>query len=282
MSGQFFRLSFAFLVWVQFGLMDSWLHRNSSLLGAPIAFYQEKSGKSEQKKSKRSATDDKPQSDEEQNSESLLFSSDFESGLNQWEFSDPKAWKLDRILGSNEPMIRQFMKASNYSPKHRSPLHQAILKDHQFGSFELTVIVRSTHESYGHRDACLFFGYQNPNQFYYVHLGQATDPHCNQIFIVNHADRTKITLTTNEGTPWDEDWHQVRIVRYVESGKIEVYFDDQTKPTMTAEDKTFAEGRIGIGSFDDTADWMKLRVRKLADASADAPQAGIGAAVDGQ
>jgi hypothetical protein len=37
----------------------------------------------------------------------------------------------------------------------------------------------------------------------------------------------------------------------VESGNIEVFFDDMTKPSMTAEDKTSQWGRIGVGSFDD-------------------------------
>lgn len=259
MSVPFLKFGFAVLIWGQVGLQEC----GSVSFATPLAAGCQESEKQDSKEGAISSD----KSEQEPDSEMLLYSNDFESGLNDWEFSDAKAWKLDHISGSNEPMVRQFVKASDYKPKHRSPLHQAILKDRLFGSFELTVDVRSTHPSYGHRDACLFFGYQNPKQFYYIHLGQATDPHCNQIFIVNNADRTKITLTTNEGTKWDENWHQVRIIRNSESGKIEVYFDDHTKPAMTADDKTFAEGRIGIGSFDDTADWAKLRVRKLEPAA---------------
>ena len=110
-------------------------------------------------------------------------------------------------------------------------------------------------ENYNHRDACLFFGYQSPTQFYYVHLGKKTDPHANQIFIVNNAARTKISLTTTPGTAWDEKWHNVRIKRDVKSGDIQVFFDDMEKPVMTANDKTFTWGQVGLGSFDDTADW---------------------------
>ncbi len=30
---------------------------------------------------------------------------------------------------------------------------------------------------------------------------------------------------------------------------------------MTATDKTFSAGRVGVGSFDDTADWTDVTVR---------------------
>ena len=33
------------------------------------------------------------------------------------------------------------------------------------------------------------------------------------------------------------------------------------KPVMTAKDKTFAWGRIGIGTFDDTSDWDDIELR---------------------
>jgi hypothetical protein len=38
-----------------------------------------------------------------------------------------------------------------------------------------------------------------------------------------------------------------------------------TKPAMTAKDKTFASGQVGLGSFDDTSDWddFALRGRKV-------------------
>jgi hypothetical protein len=43
-------------------------------------------------------------------------------------------------------------------------------------------------------------------------------------------------------------------------GRIEVYFDDMKTPIMTARDKTFTWGQVGVGSFDDTGDWADLKV----------------------
>ena len=137
----------------------------------------------------------------------------------------------------------------------------SLLKDVAVSDMVLTAKVHSTHPDYGHRDAVIVFGYQDPAHFYYVHLGKQADDHANQIFIVNDAARVKISLTSTSGTNWDDNWHTVKIVRKVEDGTIEIYFDDMNKPVMTAKDKTFAWGRIGVGTFDDTSDWDDIVIR---------------------
>ena len=193
----------------------------------------------------------------------LVYEDGFEKGAEHWQPTDDKAWKVAEADGNH--VYSQFVKQSQYEPPHRSPYNISLLKDVRVGDFELNVKVLSTHEDYGHRDVCLVFGYQDPAHYYYVHLGKQADDHANQIFIVNDAPRTKISLTSTEGTPWDDKWHHVRIVRRADDGTIEVYFDDMTKPAMTAKDKTFASGQVGLGSFDDTSDWddFALRGRKV-------------------
>jgi hypothetical protein len=52
----------------------------------------------------------------------------------------------------------------------------------------------------------------------------------------------------------------VKLVRDSVKGTIEIYFDDMKTPHMTAIDKTFGKGRIGIGSFDDMNDFDDVRV----------------------
>ncbi len=136
-----------------------------------------------------------------------------------------------------------------------------MLKDVVVGDFVLEARVQSTVEDYGHRSMVIVFGYQDPAHFYYVHFGKKTDDHANQIFIVNDAPRVKISTKTTPGTPWDDDWHQVKIVRNVDNGQIDVYFDDMQSPVMTAVDKTFAWGQIGIGAFDDLGNFDDIDLR---------------------
>lgn len=189
----------------------------------------------------------------------IVYEDNFEKGAAPWQPTDPNAWKIERT--ERGQVYSQFKKKSNYKPPHRSPYNLSLLKDIHVGDFELTVKVLSTHPDYGHRDVCLPFGYQDPAHFYYVHLGKKADDHANQIFIVNDAARRKISLTTTPGTDWDDQWHTVRIVRRTSDGTIEIYFDDMKNPVMTANDKTFLWGRVGVGSFDDTSDWDDVQLR---------------------
>lgn len=188
----------------------------------------------------------------------LVFSDDFEDGAERWQPTDAAAWKIQKT--DRGQVYSQFKKRSNYKPPHRSPYNIALVKELNVSDFVLDVQVRSTHPDYGHRDVCLFFGYQDPAHFYYVHLGKKADDHANQIFIVNNAPRTKISTKTTPGTDWDDAWHHVRIVRGAGDGKIEIYFDDMKSPVMTATDKNFTWGRVGVGSFDDTSAWDDFKL----------------------
>lgn len=197
----------------------------------------------------------------------LLVSEDFERGADRWQPTDPAAWK---ILETSQGKVYSQFRKSAYEPPHRSPFNIALLKDVVVGDFVLEARVRSTARDYNHRDVCVIFGYQDPAHFYYSHLGRKTDDHANQIFIVNGAPRRKISSRTTEGTPWTDDWHRVRVVRRAADGRIEVYFDDFSRPAQVAEDRTFTWGKVGLGTFDDTADWDDVVLR---GARADAPPA---------
>jgi hypothetical protein len=189
----------------------------------------------------------------------VRYETRFESGADDWRPTDPNAWKIKKT-DDGGTVYSQFEKRSKYEPPFRSPYNISLLEGHSVGDVVLEAKVRSTHPDYGHRDVCLVFGYQDPSHFYYVHLGKQADDHANQIFIVNEAPRTKISLTSTDGTNWDDEWHHVKVVRRVSDGAIEVFFDNMEKPVMTARDKTFAWGRIGIGTFDDTSDWAWIKL----------------------
>jgi hypothetical protein len=189
----------------------------------------------------------------------LIFHDDFETGdpLTRWEPAEPKAWKW--IEQNANHVWSQFQHLETKTPV-RSPFNRAVAKDVVVGSCVLDVRLQSTARDYPHRSLCLFFGYQDPAHMYYVHLGQKTDEHANQIFIVNNEPRKKISTRTTDGTSWDDKWHHARVVRDADNGKIEVYFDDMNVPVMTAADKTFTWGQVGIGSFDDTGNFDDVLV----------------------
>ncbi|QDU12159.1 hypothetical protein [Gimesia aquarii] len=187
----------------------------------------------------------------------LLFHENFEAGNSKhWEPTDDKAWKI--IHQGDNHAFSLIKKKSNYEPPVRSPYNRALLKNISVSDFIFDVKLQSTIPDYGHRSLCLFFGYQDDAHFYYVHFGKKMDDHANQIFIVNNKPRTKISTKTTPGTNWDDEWHHARVVRNTESGSIKIYFDNMKEPVMTANDKTFLSGRVGIGSFDDTGNFDEI------------------------
>ena len=194
----------------------------------------------------------------------LVCEDDFEEGSAKWQPTDAKAW---RIAETDRGKVYNQFKNSDYRPPHRSPYNIALLKDVTVGDFVLTAKVQSTNGGAGaHQDMCLFFNYQDPAHFYYVHLGKIPDQNSSQIMIVNDAPRVMITKSKSPGIPWDDKWHDVKVVRRTTDGAIEIHFDDMNKPVMTAVDKTFTWGQVGIGSFDDNGNWddFKLHGVKVA------------------
>lgn len=189
----------------------------------------------------------------------LMFEADFEDGsLDEWQATDPSAWRIEEEPDGGK--VLALFRESNYQPEVRSPFNINLIKGIEIGSFILELKLKSTTEDYNHRDLCLFFGYQDPSHFYYVHLGKTADPHANSIFIVDGEPRVSIATTRSDGTDWDEKWHRVRLVRDLKKGTIEVYFDDMNQSIMTAKHDRFASGRIGVGSFDDTGQFDDIRL----------------------
>ena len=191
----------------------------------------------------------------------VLFEEDFEKGRDRWEATDETSWTHRKVDGNHVFGINR--RSSKYNPKVRSPHHIALIKGVEVADFVLTFRVMSTKDTGGHRDCCIFFNWQDPQNFYYIHCGASPDPRSGQVMIVKNAPRTPLTKNKNK-TPWkNETWHQVKVVRDSRSGKIEIFFDDMKKPHMSVVDKTFGKGRIGLGSFDDMNDFDDIKLVEL-------------------
>ncbi len=192
----------------------------------------------------------------------LVFQEDFHdpASLSRFVFSSPANWQ--RIQVGERFALEHTDAGSAYQPAYRSPHNIALIAAHQFGSFALEFDAQQTGREYGHRDACVFFNFVDPTHYYYTHIATHSDPHAHQIFTVNDAPRTKITLAGTEGFDWGpvDSWHHVRILRDLDAGTIQVYVDNMETPIMQAKDQTHGWGYVGFGSFDDTGRVTNIRV----------------------
>jgi hypothetical protein len=172
-------------------------------------------------------------------------------GLSEWDIDGSGHW---RMAGN----VLQLFTAGVPSGPIRKPAAMAILKSAPVGNFTLDVELRSTAPvDLDVRDVLLIFAYQSPTRFYYVHLSKRTDAVHNGIFVVNDADRKRLDPPTSVGRLVDQAWRRVRLTRET-AGPIRVFFDGETTPALSARDMTLQSGRVGVGSFDETAEFRAL------------------------
>lgn len=201
----------------------------------------------------------------------LLYSQAFDDAdsLKDFEFSDPKQWRWTRRDGDG---CLEALPKGTYRPKLRSPFVIALLRGHVFGDFILEADLMQTSREYGHRDMCVFFGFAGIARYYYAHLGTKHDKTSHNVLIVNDKPRKALPVKATPGIDWGKgQWHRVRLVRRAAEGTIEIYFDDMQKPVLTAGDKTFPAGRIGVGTFDDCGLVDNLRLWGPEAEKADTP-----------
>ena len=105
------------------------------------------------------------------------------------------------------------------------------------------------------RDLCIFFHYQDPTHFYYVHFAASSDERHNIIGLVNGADRIKINVEPAGSSVFrltDKEWHTFKVSYDAETGSMLAFLDDMDTPIVTAQGSVLGHGLVGIGSYDDT------------------------------
>ncbi len=177
-------------------------------------------------------------------------------GLSKWKLDGTGSWKI-----SNGELI--LYKAGTPSGTIRRPSALAILKTEPYKNVSIEADIKSTADtSVIRRDIDFIIDYNSPEEFYYIHLAGITDDVHNGIFIVNNADRKRID--SGNGTPQltDRKWHHVEVIRNGVNGSIKVFVDNSNQPVLEANDLTFKQGQIGVGSFDDTGKFKNIMVQE--------------------
>jgi hypothetical protein len=192
----------------------------------------------------------------------LLVRCDFESGSAEgWQPKDPDGW---RVVDDGRSKIYELA-APGAQGGVRAPTSWSLWEGHDVASFEFSGRVRChTDPATAVRDMCVFFHFQDPTHFYYVHFAGTSDGVHNIIGLVNAADRVKINAEPAGGSVFrltDREWHAFKVVCDAATGDIRAYLDDMTAPILTARDRTLGHGLVGVGSFDDTGAFDDLMLR---------------------
>ena len=191
----------------------------------------------------------------------LLAQWDFEEGSAEgWRPNDPAHW---RVVAKNGTMVYELT-APGEQGKIRAPTSWSLWTGHDMTSFEFSGRMRCYADpANDKRDMCVFFHFQDPTHFYFVHFSASSDEAHNIIGLVNGADRVKINAEPAGASAFrmtDVEWHEFKVVCDARSGEIRAYLDDMTKPILTARDRTLGRGFVGVGSFDDTGSFDDLKL----------------------
>ena len=178
---------------------------------------------------------------------------DFEHpSAEEWMSRNPDHWKITECEGS---LVYELISPGEQGMV-RAPTSWSLIKDFDVTSFQLTGRVKcKTDPSNVYRDMCVFFFFQDPAHFYYVHFSAKSDPLHNIIGLVNGKDREKINIEPEGGSVYrliDGNWHTFKVTCDASAGEIKAYMDDMENPILTAKDQTLSHGLVGVGSFDDT------------------------------
>ena len=152
---------------------------------------------------------------------------------------------------------------ASYAPPFRSPFSVAIIKAIKVKSFVMDAeMLQTSPDGDAHRDMVFIWNFMSPSKFYYSHISTAHDGVAHNILIVNDADRKAISTTFSAGYDWGRNvWKKLRVVRDVESGAMSVFdLDAPTQAILTANDKTFTDGYVGFGSFDNSGQVRNVKV----------------------
>jgi hypothetical protein len=110
----------------------------------------------------------------------------------------------------------------------------------------------------------LVYAWRDENHFNYAHLSvdaPASQPVHNGIFHVYGGDRVRISNENGPGALPSTDWTPVKLVYSARSGEVRVEVGGKQFPSLRGIDLSLGAGRVGIGSFFETAQFRNVRIR---------------------
>lgn len=115
-----------------------------------------------------------------------------------------------------------------------------------------------------HNSLILVYAWKGPNHFNYAHLSVDSAKHAavhNGIFHVYGGERVRISSLEGPGTLKDGVWHKVKLVYDGRAGRVDVWVDGSTSPSLQAVDLSLGAGKVGIGSFFDMGSFRNVRIQ---------------------
>jgi hypothetical protein len=186
---------------------------------------------------------------------------DFDSDpLDKWEKIGTGEWRQTEL--PDRRGVLELSKSGKPPAKPvRRPANILLAPTPAVGDFTVDLIARSLQFERKGADIVIIFGYQDPFNFYYAHISNDVNPVHHVIMKVegDKEMRSAIQLEEKPVAALKDGWQRIRLTRSSE-GDVKVYVDDMENPTLSAKDAKWLSGRIGVGSFNDAAQFDAIKV----------------------
>lgn len=174
-----------------------------------------------------------------------------------WTAPDPSDWSVTTEQGS--PVLRLLTGKEPLASMPRRPTQFALADAGPFGEVKVIADVQPMG-----RSLIIVYAFRDPAHFDYAHLSTddaVREPHHNGIFHVYGGERVRISDVT--GPPAFADghrWYHVTLQWTGFSGEVQVAVDGHEIPALHAMDLSLRQGRVGLGSFDETGNFRNVVV----------------------
>jgi hypothetical protein len=174
----------------------------------------------------------------------------------KWSVPVASDWKVDQENGS---AVLRLEKSRGPLPGPRRPIQFAIADTPNFERVTLEADVMPLG-----RSLMIVFAYRDEAHFNYAHLSTDTglkQPVHNGIFHVFGGERVRIS--SQAGPPSfaaSGRWYHVRLTHDAKTGAVHVTVDGRAVPALEAVDRSLGPGRVGLGSFDETAAFRNVKI----------------------
>lgn len=172
-----------------------------------------------------------------------------------WTVPEASDWQ---ILRDNDSILN-LAKARGPLPGARRPIQFALAETAAFSMLTMGVDAMPLQ-----RSLILVFAYRDAAHFDYAHLSidqASSQPYHNGIFHVYGGERVRISSEAGPAAfPATQRWYRVKLIYNGRTGKVRVAVGDKWLPALEAVDRSLSSGKVGLGSFDETAEFKNFHL----------------------
>lgn len=175
----------------------------------------------------------------------------------KWRIPMAKDWKMD---GETLELI---VPRPSLAPRRPSQYALADTPDYTKVTIEAEMKAEPAAIRQRHNSLLLVYAWKGPNHFNYAHLSVDSAKEAavhNGIFHVYGGERVRISSQEGPGTLKDGVWHKVKLVYDGSAGRVDVWVDGETSPSLRAVDMSLGAGKVGIGSFFDMGSFRNVKI----------------------